>query len=183
MQQALRDAYVDDDRSRREVFFDRERRQTLRIAERRRRALRKPERAQCLRRDQRAARRAEEIVERLALRHFVARDLRQGQRLDAEQAIGLVAEADRSLDHGGDFPAGAPKREEGVLREKSAARRDEARRSADAERAGRVVIAAARLIVQRRDAAPQRCGDGKSGEERGELPGRRRQWLAKVASA
>ena len=64
MQQPLRDAYVDDDHPRREVFCDGERRQANPL---RSSAGVAPsvsaERAQCLRRDQRAAGRPEEIIQ------------------------------------------------------------------------------------------------------------------------
>src|SRR5208283_1094507 len=100
-----------------------------------------------------------------------ARVARRGDRIDAEQREGLLADAQRPLENRRNLPAGAAKTDVKLLREQAAMRRGEASRLGFVEERGGLGVARARLGVERLDSGEKRRRERKAHEERGEIAG------------
>ncbi len=171
IEQALRDADVDDDCAGRRFGERRKRRELLTAFGLRLRALGEIEPAQRLRRDKATAWAGKEIFDHIRSRPPVGdrRAARQRQRFDADDPNILLADPDGAFQDGRDGDAGAAQSHEELLVKQAAARGDERSRAAARNRVRRGVITVARLSVQRLHAAPQRRGDGETEHERREV--------------
>ena len=109
---------------------------------------------------------AETVVARMVA---ILNAMRQGQRLDPYQQEGHAANQNRSFERRRDLPARQPQLDEKILRNRAAARRDQALCVAAAKNRSGAVITLARVLVQRLDSAPKRRGYRQPDEQRGEI--------------